>query len=98
MVDATANDVLFGKIYYDDAGFPHTGKLQLIGNALVTDVVKDKTFYNFDAHVMLTGELVRSGGRRRAPPEKQDNLLELSLLLNALLLVENIKGKEKSEW
>lgn len=91
MVDATANDVLMGKIYYDDAGFPHTGKLVLIGNAVPSEVVLGKTFYKDDAHLILTGTMITSGGRKRVTVNKQSELLDSSLLLNAVLLVKEQK-------
>ena len=93
MPDATASEVLYGYRFWDDAGFPHTGKLKLIGNATPEDVVVGKTFYKDDALLILTGTMTTSGGRKRVYPQKKPEELEPSLLLNAVLLLKEQKRK-----
>jgi hypothetical protein len=96
MVDATANDVLYGYRYWDDAGFPHTGKLKLTGTAKPEQVVSGETFYNTDAHTIETGTMTTSGGGTRTVyVNKNKELLEDSLALNAVLLIQKQKEKNK---
>lgn len=52
---ATAGDVLAGLTFSNDNDIGINGTLALTGDALVSDVVIGKTFYNTDAKTKLTG-------------------------------------------
>jgi hypothetical protein len=91
-------DVANGETFYsDDADVQLTGTLALTGNADATDVVTGKTFYKDDLYTQLTGTYVTptTGGRHHlsAQQQKDLDLLEPSLMLNAVLLIKDQKRK-----
>lgn len=60
-VTATAGDVEKGKVFVNSNGDPVTGTLELTGNAVASQVLSGKTFYNTQLREKQTGTLVERG-------------------------------------
>ena len=84
---ATAGDVLAGVTFSNDNDTGISGTLALTGDALVSDVVIGKTFYNTDAKTKLTGTYSNIKSIQRGTVSMTTNT---SVTISSIILTDSI--------